>query len=112
MDLVQSKSGFRRALETKLTQELTAAQQGQPGAEGQVQATLNKLGRFANPVFNRALARIEAQPEKIVLDPHGKDGVWRYIVHLKGARDAVEIVCNSRRQRCARYRSEHWPVPC
>ncbi len=48
--------------DNKLTLELTAARQGRPGAEGEVQATLNKLGRFANPVFNRALARIDAQP--------------------------------------------------
>jgi hypothetical protein len=39
----------------------------------------------------RALA---ALLEKIVLDPHGKDGAWCYTVYLKGARESVEIVCN------------------
>jgi hypothetical protein len=43
------------------------------------------------PELRRALA---ALLEKIVLDPHPKDGVWRYTVHLKGARESVEIVCN------------------
>jgi hypothetical protein len=38
--------------------------------------------------------------EKIVLDPHGKDGVWRYTVHLKGARESVEIVCNQPSNPC------------
>jgi hypothetical protein len=38
--------------------------------------------------------------EKIVLDPHGKNGVWRYTVHLKGARESVEIVCKQPSNPC------------
>jgi hypothetical protein len=39
--------------------------------------------------LRRALA---ALLETIVLDPHGKDGIWCFTVHLKGAGEAVEIV--------------------
>jgi hypothetical protein len=41
------------------------------------------------PELRRALA---ALLEKIVLDPHGRHGVWRFTVQLKGACEAVEIV--------------------
>jgi len=34
--------------------------------------------------------------EKIVLDPHGKDGVWCFTVHLKGDREPVRIVCTAK----------------
>jgi DNA invertase Pin-like site-specific DNA recombinase len=33
--------------------------------------------------------------DKIVLDPHGKDGVWCFTVHFKGAYEVVEIVCKA-----------------
>ena len=45
------------------------------------------------PELRRALAVLV---EKIVLDPHGKDGVWCFTVHLKGACEAVEIVCRAK----------------
>jgi hypothetical protein len=38
--------------------------------------------------LRRALA---ALVENVVLDPHGKDGVWCFTVHLKGACEAVEL---------------------
>jgi hypothetical protein len=34
--------------------------------------------------------------EQIVLDPHLKDGVWRYTVHLKGVGEGIEIVCKAK----------------
>jgi hypothetical protein len=43
--------------------------------------------------LRRALA---ALLEKSVLDPHGRDGVWCFTVHLKGASEAVEIVCKAK----------------
>jgi len=49
------------------------------------------------PELRRALA---ALLEKIVLDPHSKDGVWCLTVHLKGACEAVEIMCNPTSERC------------
>lgn len=49
------------------------------------------------PQLRRALA---ALLDKIVLDPHGKDGVWYFTVHLKGACEAVEMVC--------RVKPENW----
>jgi hypothetical protein len=45
------------------------------------------------PQLRRALA---ALLEAIVLDPHGNDGVWCYTVHLKGAREAIEIICKAK----------------
>ena len=45
------------------------------------------------PELRRALA---ALLEKIVLDPHVKDGVWCFTVHLKGAGAAVQIVCKAK----------------
>jgi hypothetical protein len=45
------------------------------------------------PELRRALA---ALLEKIVLDPHGKDGVWCFTVHLKGACEVVEIVSKAK----------------
>ena len=45
------------------------------------------------PELRQALA---ALLEKIVLDPHGKDGIWCFTVHLKGACEAVEIVCRAK----------------
>lgn len=48
--------------EKKLTLELTQAEQGRPEAERDLLATLNTLGRFAQPVFNRALAATDSQP--------------------------------------------------
>ena len=43
--------------------------------------------------LRRALA---ALLQKIVLDPHGKNGVWCFTVHLKGTRETVEIVCKAK----------------
>jgi hypothetical protein len=37
--------------------------------------------------------------DQIVLDPHGKDGVWCFTVHLKGASKSVEIVCRPDRNK-------------
>ena len=45
------------------------------------------------PELRGALA---ALLENIVLDPHGKDGVWCFTVHLKGACEAIEIVCKAK----------------
>ena len=45
------------------------------------------------PELRQALA---ALLEKIVLDPHGKDGVWCFNVQLKGACEAVEIICRAK----------------
>lgn len=45
------------------------------------------------PALRRALA---ALLENIVLDPHGKDGVWCFTVHLKGAPEPVKIVCKAK----------------
>jgi DNA polymerase III alpha subunit len=45
------------------------------------------------PELRRALAVLL---EKIVLDPHGKDGVWGFTVHLKGAPEPVKIVCKEK----------------
>ena len=45
------------------------------------------------PELRRALA---ALLEKIVLDPHGKRDVWCFTVHLKGACEAIEIVCKAK----------------
>src|SRR5579862_9118955 len=42
---------------------------------------------------------VAAALENIVLDPHGKDGVWCFTVLLKGARESVEIVCNAKLER-------------
>jgi len=49
--------------------------------------------RTSRPELRRALA---ALLEKIVLDPHGEDGVWCFTVHLKGSCEAVEIVCKAK----------------
>ena len=46
-----------------------------------------------HPELRQALA---ALLEKIVLDPHGKDGVWCFTVHLKGACEAGKIVCRAK----------------
>ena len=43
--------------------------------------------------LRRALA---ALLEEIVLDPHGRDGVWCFTVHFKGACEAAEIVCKAK----------------
>jgi hypothetical protein len=51
------------------------------------------LAKKYRPELRRALA---ALLEKIVLDPHGKDGVWCFTVHLKGACEAVGIVCTAK----------------
>ena len=57
------------------------------------------------PELRRVLA---ALLENIVLDPHGKAGVWHYTVHLKGARESVEIVCNPTPEgaRCHNHRHQ------
>jgi len=46
--------------------------------------------RTYRPELRRALA---ALLETIVLDPHGKDGVWCFTVHLKSVRESVKIIC-------------------
>jgi len=45
------------------------------------------------PELRRALV---ALLERIVLDPHGKDGVWCFTGHLKGTCEAIEIVCKAK----------------
>ena len=45
------------------------------------------------PELRRALG---ALLKNIVLDPHGKDDLWRFTVHLKGACEAIEIVCKAK----------------
>jgi hypothetical protein len=53
------------------------------------------------PELRRALA---ALLENIVMDPHGKDGIWCFTVHLKGACKAVEIVCKAKPESWLRRR--------
>lgn len=64
--------------------------------------------RTYRPELRRAFA---ALLETIVLDPHGKDGAWCYAVHLKGARESVEITCTPTPEvRCRQnHRLEDYP---
>jgi len=56
--------------------------------EGLRETLANKSNHISHrPEMRRALA---AFLEKIVLDPHGEDGVWCFTVHLKGACEAVK----------------------
>ena len=58
-------------------------------------------GRGPRHELRRVLATLL---EKIVLDPHGKDGVWCFTVYLKGACEAVEIVCKAKLESWVRRR--------
>jgi hypothetical protein len=51
--------------------------------------------RTSRSEFRRVVA---ALVETMELDPHGKDGVWCFTVHLKGACKAVQIVCRAKPQ--------------
>lgn len=51
-------------IETQLTTELTQAQQGDPEAAREIHTMVKKLGRFAHPVFDRAVDRIHAGGEQ------------------------------------------------
>jgi hypothetical protein len=58
------------------------------------EALANKSNdKVCRPKVRRVLAVLL---EKNVLDPHGKDGVWCFTVYLKGACEAVEIVCKAK----------------
>jgi hypothetical protein len=56
------------------------------------------LAKNSNDISHRPEMRrgLAALVEKIVLDPHGENGVWCFTVHLKGSCEAVEIVCNAK----------------
>jgi uncharacterized membrane protein YqiK len=62
--------------------------------EGLRETLANKSDdKVHRPELRRALG---ALIEKIVLDPRGKDDVWCFTVHLKGAGETVEIVCKAK----------------
>jgi hypothetical protein len=48
--------------EFRLTLELTRAQKGEVGADQEIRAIIRSLGRFAQPVFQQALARTDTSP--------------------------------------------------
>ena len=48
--------------ERRLTLDLTRAQKGEVEADQEIRAIIKSLGRFAQPVFQQALARADASP--------------------------------------------------
>jgi hypothetical protein len=52
------------AMEQGLTSELTQARHGEPQATQALKAMARNLGRFAKPVFDEALSKIDAQPDE------------------------------------------------
>lgn len=50
--------------ERRLSLDLTQAQKGKVEADRDIRALLTSLGRFAQPVFQQALARMDAGPEQ------------------------------------------------
>ncbi len=61
----------------------------------------NSGDKTHRPEIRRALA---ALLENIVLDPHDKNGIWCFTVHLKATCEVVEIVCKPNSGNWCRYK--------